>query len=86
MASCQLACRILFVMPSWTATLSDSSYFIISLTSSRVGFLLRAGSEMCESEGCGMLRVCVTQSASFSSPRRNRVILKIESQAQRYLC
>jgi len=59
--------RILFVMPSGPAALSDGRRFIISLTSSRVGVLLSLGSGMCESEGCGLLSVCVTRSASDSS-------------------
>ena len=46
------------------------SCFINFLTSSRVGVLGRAGSEMCESEMCGVLRFCVTRSASFLSEKR----------------
>jgi len=66
MACSPLVCRILCVMPSGPAALSDGSHFIISLTSSRVGVILRMRSGMCESVGChgGVLKVCVTHKRS----------------------
>jgi len=67
MACSPLACRILFVMPSGPAALSDGRCFSISLTSSLVGVLLSSGSGICESDGWGELSVCVTRSASDSS-------------------
>jgi len=59
MACPPLACRILFVMPSGPAALSDSRCFSISLISSLVGVLLSSGSGICESDGWGELSVCV---------------------------
>jgi len=67
MAFSSLACYILFVMPSGSAALSEGRRFITSLTSSLVRVLLSSGSGICESEGWGELRVCVTQSALDSS-------------------
>ena len=54
-------------MPFGPAALSDGRRFIISLTSSLVGVLLRSGSGICESDGWGELSDCVTRSALDSS-------------------
>jgi len=67
MAWSPLACRILFVMSSGPAALSDGRCFSISLTSSLVGVLLSSESGICESDGWGELSVCVTRFASDSS-------------------
>jgi len=71
--------RILFVMPSGPAAMSDGRRFIISLTSSRVVVLLSLGSGMCESKGVWCVE-CLCDTVCFSFvPRRKRAISKVVS-------
>jgi len=68
-----LCCRILFVMPSE----NHGRRLIIAFTWSRIGVLLSSGSGMGKSEGCSLLKVYVTLSASASFQGERRWFLRL---------